>query len=127
RRQGCRGIAACRRHPLLQQRRGRRVCASGCHAHGHAAYGLPRVAAVQGARHPQALASRTRRFVMRVELEKTFPMPGSAEVAWEFLQNIEAVAGCMPGAKITAHLPDGSYKGTVTVRVGPATMAFRGE
>src|SRR5205809_1119533 len=64
---------------------------------------------------------------MRVELEKTFPMPGSAEVAWEFLQNIEAVAGCMPGAKITAHLPDGSYKGTVTVRVGPATMAFRGE
>jgi carbon monoxide dehydrogenase subunit G len=64
---------------------------------------------------------------MKVELEKTFPMPGSAEVAWEFLQNIEAVAGCMPGAKITERLPDGGYKGTVTVRAGPATMAFRGE
>ena len=64
---------------------------------------------------------------MKVELEKSFPMPGSAAVAWEFLQNIEAVAGCMPGAKITERLPEGGYKGTVTVRVGPATMSFRGE
>ena len=64
---------------------------------------------------------------MKVELERTFPLPGSAEVAWEFLQNIEAVAGCMPGAKITQRLPEGGYKGTVTVRVGPATMSFRGE
>jgi carbon monoxide dehydrogenase subunit G len=64
---------------------------------------------------------------MKVELEKTFPMPGSAEVAWEFLQNIEAVAGCMPGAKISERLPEGGYKGTVTVRIGPATMSFRGE
>ena len=64
---------------------------------------------------------------MKVELVKTFPLPGSADVAWEFLQNIEAVAGCMPGAAITERLPDGGYKGTVTVRVGPATMSFRGE
>ena len=64
---------------------------------------------------------------MKVELEKSFPVPGSAEVAWEFLQNIEAVAGCMPGAKITGRLEGGGYKGTVTVRVGPATMSFRGE
>ena len=64
---------------------------------------------------------------MKVELEKSFPLPGSAAVAWEFLQSIEAVAGCMPGAKITERLPQGGYKGTVTVRVGPATMSFRGE
>lgn len=64
---------------------------------------------------------------MKVELERTFPMPGPADVAWEFLQNVEAVAGCMPGAKITERLPGGGYKGTVTVRVGPATMSFRGE
>jgi carbon monoxide dehydrogenase subunit G len=64
---------------------------------------------------------------MKVELAKAFPMPGPADVAWEFLQNIEAVAGCMPGAKISERLADGRYKGTVTVRVGPATMSFRGE
>jgi hypothetical protein len=64
---------------------------------------------------------------VKVELEKSFPMPGSAEVAWEFLQDIEAVAGCMPGAKITERLDAGRFKGTVTVKIGPATMAFRGE
>jgi hypothetical protein len=64
---------------------------------------------------------------MKVELEKSFPMPGSAAVAWEFLQNIEAVAGCMPGAKITERLDDGRFKGTVTVKVGPVTISFRGE
>jgi len=64
---------------------------------------------------------------MNVEIDKTYPMPCSAEVAWEFLQNLEAVAGCMPGAKITERLDAGRYKGTVTVKVGPATMSFRGE
>jgi carbon monoxide dehydrogenase subunit G len=33
----------------------------------------------------------------------------------------------MPGAKITERLDAGRYKGTVTVKVGPATMSFRGE
>ncbi|MGQ0579304.1 MAG: SRPBCC family protein, partial [Betaproteobacteria bacterium] len=64
---------------------------------------------------------------MKVEIDKTYPMPSSAEVAWEFLQNLEAVAGCMPGAKITERVDAGRYKGTVTVKAGPATMSFRGE
>jgi hypothetical protein len=64
---------------------------------------------------------------MNVKIEKTYPMPCPAEVAWEFLQNLEAVAACMPGAKIAERLDAGRYKGTVTVRVGPATMSFRGE
>jgi len=64
---------------------------------------------------------------MKVELEKSFPLPGSADVAWEFLQDVEAVAACMPGAKITEPVPGGGFKGTVTVRVGPATMSFRGQ
>jgi carbon monoxide dehydrogenase subunit G len=64
---------------------------------------------------------------MKVQIDKTYAMPCSAEVAWEFLQNLEAVAACMPGAKITERLDAGRYKGTVTVKVGPATMSFRGE
>ena len=64
---------------------------------------------------------------MKVQIEKNYPMPCAADVAWVFLQDLEAVAGCMPGAKITEKLDDGRYKGTVTVRLGPATMAFRGE
>src|SRR5215831_15873181 len=64
---------------------------------------------------------------MKVELEKTFPVPDSSESAWALLQDVESVAACMPGARITERLGDGRYKGTVSVRVGPATMAFRGE
>ena len=64
---------------------------------------------------------------MKVELEKTFPMPATTDAAWEFLQNIEAVAGCMPGAKITERVDDTHYKGTISVRVGPAGMSFKGD
>jgi carbon monoxide dehydrogenase subunit G len=64
---------------------------------------------------------------MKVELEKTFPMPGTVEASWEFLQNVAGVAGCMPGAKITERVDDTHYKGTIAVRVGPAGMSFKGE
>jgi hypothetical protein len=64
---------------------------------------------------------------MKVELEKTFLMPATVAVSWEFLQNIEGVAGCMPGAKITGRVDDTHYKGTISVRVGPAGMTFKGE
>jgi carbon monoxide dehydrogenase subunit G len=64
---------------------------------------------------------------VKVELAKAFPLPGSPEAAWKLLQDVEAVAGCMPGAKITQRVDDTHYKGTVTVRVGPATLSFRGD
>jgi carbon monoxide dehydrogenase subunit G len=64
---------------------------------------------------------------MKVQIDKTFPMPCSAPAAWVFLQDLEAVAGCMPGAKITERLDEGRYKGTVTVKVGPAKLSFNGE
>jgi hypothetical protein len=64
---------------------------------------------------------------MKVQLEKTFPLPASAQTAWALLQNIESVTGCMPGAKITERIDEQHYKGTVSVKFGPASMAFRGE
>jgi carbon monoxide dehydrogenase subunit G len=64
---------------------------------------------------------------MKVQIDKRYPLPCPPDIAWEFLQNIEAVAGCMPGAKITERLDARRYKGTVTAKVGPATMSFRGE
>jgi len=64
---------------------------------------------------------------MKVQIEKVFPIPAPADLSWQFLQDIAAVAGCMPGAAITERLDDAHYKGTVTVKVGPATMSFRGD
>jgi len=64
---------------------------------------------------------------MKVQLDKTFPMPASPAIAWQFLQDVEAVAACMPGAQLTEKVAENHHKGTVKVRVGPATMSFRGE
>ena len=64
---------------------------------------------------------------MNVTLEKTFPLPGSAPTAWQLLRDIEGVASCMPGARITERIDEQHYKGTVAVKFGPASMSFRGE
>lgn len=64
---------------------------------------------------------------MKVQIDKRYPLACSVEIAWEFLQNIEAVATCMPGAKITERTDATHYRGTVTTKLGPATMSFRGE
>jgi len=64
---------------------------------------------------------------MKVQLEKSYPMPASADTAWALLQDIEGVASCMPGAKITERIDAAHYKGTVAVKLGPASLSFRGE
>ena len=64
---------------------------------------------------------------MKVQLKRSFPMPVRADVAWTLLQDVEGVAACMPGAKITERVDDTHYKGTVSVKVGPASLSFRGE
>ena len=64
---------------------------------------------------------------MKVALDKVFPLAATAESAWQLLQDIETVACCMPGAKITERIDETHYKGTITVRLGPATMSFKGD
>lgn len=64
---------------------------------------------------------------MKIQLEKSYPMPASADTGWALLQDIESVASCMPGAKITERVDAQHYKGTVAVKLGPASLSFRGE
>jgi carbon monoxide dehydrogenase subunit G len=64
---------------------------------------------------------------MKVQLNRTFPLPASADAAWALLQDVAAVASCMPGAKITERVDETHYKGTVGVKVGPASLSFRGD
>ncbi|PLZ04056.1 carbon monoxide dehydrogenase [Burkholderia sp. WAC0059] len=64
---------------------------------------------------------------MKVTLDKVYPLAATADNAWRLMQDIEAVAGCMPGAQITERVDDTHYHGTITVRLGPATMSFKGE
>ena len=64
---------------------------------------------------------------MNVELEKNYPLDYSATDAWAVLNNIEAVATCMPGAEITEVVDANNYKGKVNIRLGPVKMEFNGD
>jgi carbon monoxide dehydrogenase subunit G len=64
---------------------------------------------------------------LKVTLERTFPMPATPDVTWGALTDIAGVASCMPGAAITEKVDDRHYKGTVKLKVGPATLSFRGD
>jgi carbon monoxide dehydrogenase subunit G len=64
---------------------------------------------------------------MKVQLSRSFALPASADAAWAALRDIAAVAACMPGAKITERVDETHYKGTVAVKVGPASLSFRGD
>lgn len=64
---------------------------------------------------------------MQVKIEKIFSIDASPAKAWQFLQDIPGVAGCMPGAQITEQIDDSNYKGSVKVKIGPATAAFKGD
>lgn len=64
---------------------------------------------------------------MQVKLEKRFPIDAPPAQAWRLLSDIKGVAECMPGAEITEQLDANNYKGQVKVKVGPASMHFKGD
>jgi carbon monoxide dehydrogenase subunit G len=64
---------------------------------------------------------------MEVKLDKRYPVPTPLAQAWAVLRDVRATAACMPGARITEQVDDRRFKGTVTSKVGPATMQFAGE
>ena len=62
-----------------------------------------------------------------MKVTQEIQVASSAENVFEFFQDVPAVAQCMPGAKLTEDRGDGSYRGTVSVRLGPMTAGFEGE
>jgi uncharacterized protein len=64
---------------------------------------------------------------MEVKLDKRYPLDVGAAQAWQVLRNVKAVAECMPGAAITEQVDATHYKGSVKVKVGPASAAFAGD
>ena len=63
---------------------------------------------------------------MKIDMEKSLELPLAPDLAWVLLQDIATVAACLPGAKITERIDETHYKGTVSVKLGPATVAFKG-
>ncbi|HEX5715006.1 MAG TPA: SRPBCC family protein [Thermoanaerobaculia bacterium] len=64
---------------------------------------------------------------MGIPIEKTFVVQAPTPAVWAFLTDPYRVARCLPGAAITEKLDEQSYAGTITVKVGPVTAAYRGK
>ena len=58
-------------------------------------------------------------------LEHEITMPGTAERVFALFNDVERVASCMPGATLDGRDGD-TYRGQVTVKVGPLTAAYAG-
>src|SRR5271168_5420771 len=64
---------------------------------------------------------------MAIEIEKTFQVKEPVEQVWSLLSDPRRVATCVPGAKITEQVDDKTYKGTISVKVGPSSTDYKGE
>lgn len=61
-----------------------------------------------------------------MKLENTFEVPAPPEVVWPFLLDVENVAPCMPGAELTDVVDDTTWKGKVTLKLGPVSLSYKG-
>jgi carbon monoxide dehydrogenase subunit G len=54
-------------------------------------------------------------------------IPAPLDVVWPLLSNPATVAACIPGAELAPPSDDGLWRGSIKVRFGPTSAAFRGE
>jgi carbon monoxide dehydrogenase subunit G len=61
---------------------------------------------------------------MKIEQELVVEAP--PERVWAILTDPQQVASLLPGAAVTEKVDDRTFKGTMTVKVGPVTTSYRG-
>ncbi len=61
-----------------------------------------------------------------MKIEQTFSIKAPPDRVWAFLTDPYQVASCLPGAAITEKVDDRTYRGTITVKVGPVTAGYKG-
>ena len=61
-----------------------------------------------------------------MEFDNSFEVPLPPAEAWAVLMDVQRVAPCMPGAKLTETVDERTFKGTVGVRLGPVALTFAG-
>lgn len=62
-----------------------------------------------------------------MEFDNSFDVTVPPAEAWRLLMDIERIAPCVPGAKLTDKIDDRTYKGTIAVKLGPVALTFAGQ
>jgi uncharacterized protein len=61
---------------------------------------------------------------MRIENE--FEVGAPLDQVWKYLLDVEKVAPCVPGGELTEVVDDHTWKGRVTMKLGPVSLTFNG-
>lgn len=61
-----------------------------------------------------------------MKLENSFSVPATPDRSFAFLLDVERVAPCLPGAEITETVDDRTWKGKVSLKLGPVSMSYAG-
>lgn len=64
---------------------------------------------------------------MAVRIEKKFEVSEPVEKVWAFLSDPRKVVTCVPGAQITEQVDEHTYKGAISVKVGPTVSDYKGQ
>jgi carbon monoxide dehydrogenase subunit G len=62
-----------------------------------------------------------------MKIENTVEVDAPLDRVWALVNDIPRVAPCMPGAALTGVHDDGTYEGTVAVKLGPLRMSYKGK
>jgi uncharacterized protein len=60
-------------------------------------------------------------------IENSFEVSAPLDQVWIYLQDIEKVVPCMPGAELTETIDESNWKGKVTIKLGPVSLVFAGK
>src|SRR5215472_13522932 len=62
-----------------------------------------------------------------VRIEKTFQVKEPVETVWAFLSDPRKVVTSVPGAQLIEAVDDRTFKGSISVKVGPSVTDYKGE
>ena len=62
-----------------------------------------------------------------MRIENVFEVASSPDDAWRILTDVERVAPCLPGARVTEKIDDDTYRGAMKAKLGPVGVEFLGE
>lgn len=60
-----------------------------------------------------------------IEVNEQIEVPKDPQAVWDLLSNPREVVSCVAGATLGEQHEDGSYDASITVKFGPAKVAFR--
>jgi len=61
-----------------------------------------------------------------IQLQNDFTVPAPVEEVWNYFNDPQRVAQCVPGAELDQVIDQNNFKGRVKVKMGPVSLSFKG-